>query len=562
MLGNILAHLYSLPEAAAVESTAIEPPSTTYHSSPHSPYPLTANNPQLPSPSLQPIYPGAHTSTPSPPPPAALSPALAPGFGRSPRRAPDHTPVSLLQSPFRTRGAVATSSSPLHRQYAQFHSPHRQSPARLWNPTNSTPRLPPAPAAATRRRRQSSPPPPAIPLSLPSPHLDFDPSYPTATAAGDQPLLTVPENQQQPRHSVISARASLQLERSTGSGQRSPLPRTLRHSLEGKRASIPPSPIERVEETDAGPSRIRAIEEIPESSASGRRTRGQSISSTKSRVPVGLSFDHGKKSLDKGKGKEDMAPTETKQEERDGAGFSPDLERGPDVMDARQSIGSRISGIGSAISSDDSDILGDPDQQPDAGDEWGPQHACYPHLNPHVPLDSPEYINTRIIRVRRDWLLEGDLAPTFSNLYPEILEPAGLSEQEFRRVIQKLNSELVPIFSPYNWRNILDGILGLATGWLWEDFGFTGVKARLQRLENWIEQWNKEMEKTVGSEDGTIPPKIVPLKRTGYMTLDIQIPDPEIAPAPPTPGASRGTDGAVQVEPVEPPQQPPAVTVL
>lgn len=424
--------------------------------------------------------------------------------------------MSLLQTPFRTRGAVATSSSPLNRQYAQFHSPHRQSPARLWNPTNSTPRLPPTPTATTRPRRQSSPPPPAIPLSLPSPHLDFDPSYPTAIGAGDQPLLTVPENQQQTRHSVISARASLQLDRSV---QRSPLPRTLRHSLEGKRASITPSPIERVEETDAGPSRIRAIEEIPESSTSGRRTRGQSISSTKSRVPVGLSFDHGQKRLDKGKGKESMAATEHEQNGGDGAGFSPDLERGPDVMGDRQSIGSRISGIGSAISSDDSDILGDPDQQPDAGDEWGPQHACYPHLNPHVPIDSPEYINTRIIRVRRDWLLEGDLAPTFSNLYPEILEPAGLSEQEFRRVIQKLNSELVPIFSPYNWRNILDGVLGLATGWLWEDFGFTGVKARLQNLENWIEQWNKEMEKTVGSEDGTIPPKIVPLKRTGYMTV-------------------------------------------
>ncbi|KAH7632329.1 Golgin subfamily A member 7/ERF4 family-domain-containing protein [Sordaria sp. MPI-SDFR-AT-0083] len=556
MLGNIPAHLYSSLEATAVDSTAIETPSTI----PLHPYPLTANT-QLPSPSLQPNYPGAHTSTPSPPPSAALSPAFAPGFGRSPRRAHDNPPVSLLQSPFRTRGAVATSTSPLNRQYAHFHSPHRQLPARLWNPTNSTPRLPPTPTptATTRRRRQSSPPPPAIPLTLPSPHLDFDPSYPTAAGAGDQPLLSAPKNQQQTRHSVISARASLQLDRSA---QHSPLPRTLRHSLEGKRASLTPSPFEQVEETDAGPSRIHAIQEIPESNTSGRKSRGQSVSSTKSRVPVGLSFDHGKNRLDKGKGKEGMAHMENEQDAGERAGFSPDLERGPDVMDARQSMSSRISGIGSAISSDDSDILGDPDQQPDAGDEWGPQHACYPHLNPHVPLDSPEYINTRIIRVRRDWLLEGDLAPTFSNLYPEILEPAGLSEQEFRRVIQKLNSELVPIFSPYNWRNILDGVLGLATGWLWEDFGFTGVKGRLQNLENWIEQWNKEMEKTVGSEDGTIPPKIVPLKRTGYMTLDIQIPDPEIAPAPPTPGASRGTDGAVHAEPTEPPQHPPAVTVL
>jgi hypothetical protein len=163
--------------------------------------------------------------------------------------------------------------------------------------------------------------------------------------------------------------------------------------------------------------------------------------------------------------------------------------------------------------------MGDPDQQPDAGEEWGPQHPCYPHLNPHVPVDSPEYVTTRIIRIRRDWLLEGDLAPTFSNLYPEILDPAGLPEHEFRRAIEKLNGELVPTFSPYNWRNILDGMLGLATGWLWDDFGFTGVKSRLSQLEKWIEQWNMEMEKTFSGNEGSFPPRIMPLRSTGYMSV-------------------------------------------
>jgi hypothetical protein len=207
--------------------------------------------------------------------------------------------------------------------------------------------------------------------------------------------------------------------------------------------------------------------------------------------------------------------------------------------------------------------MGDPDQPPDNGDEWGPQHPCYPHLNPHVPIDSPEYATTRIIRVRRDWLVEGDLAPTFSNLYPDILDPAGVSEHDFRRLIDKLNSELVPIFSPFDWRNILDHVLGAATGWLWDDLGFTAVKTRLRTLDKWIEQWNADMEKTVGAEEGIIPPKIVPLKRTGYMTvcgysvcvadclclyahylsqLDIQIPDPELAPASPT-TASASRDG-------------------
>lgn len=269
-----------------------------------------------------------------------------------------------------------------------------------------------------------------------------------------------------------------------------------------------------------------------------------------------------------------MSPHADESEQGRG-GFSHDLERGVDG-NPRYSTASRVSGIGSAItSSDDSSIMGDPDQVPDTGEEWGPQHPCYPHLNPHVPIDSPEYASTRIIRVRRDWLLEGDLAPTFSNLYPEILDPAGVTEQEFRRVIEKLNGELIPIFSPYNWRNILDGVLGVATGWLWEDFGLTGVKARLKKLDRWIEDWNLEMEKSVGHAEGAIPPKIIPLRRTGYMTvsvppllaslcvvtnmhcvyqLDIQIPDPEIAPAPPS------TPGTSQNGPIMPTEPPVAVT--
>lgn len=265
--------------------------------------------------------------------------------------------------------------------------------------------------------------------------------------------------------------------------------------------------------------------------------------------------------------------------------YSGDLERGPQVLDPRRqsNLSAGGDGIGSALSSNSS-IMGE-DFQGDMGEEWGPQHPCFPHMNPHVPVHSPEYQATRIIRIHRDWLIEGDLAPTFSNLYPEILDPAGLSEQEFRRVIDKLNGELVPIFSPYSFRNVLDAVLGLATGWLWDDFGFTAVKARLKRLESWMDQWNKEMEKTVGSEEGATPPKLIPLRRTGYMTvcipfplflplfwmllksdatclvftsweesanaswqLDIQISDPEVAPAPSTPGASRS--GA--------PEEPPA----
>lgn len=369
-----------------------------------------------------------------------------------------------------------------------------------------------------RRRRPSTPPPPPVPLEHPTLDTSTDPVDPTGTGAGDYPLLTLPE-QRQSRHS-ISTRASLQIERGAGHEQRISLPRTVRHSYDEKRLSVTPSPIEGI--VEAGPSETRPQRDAPRNHRAGESAGSAQSATRHPELPVGLILDNSRTSsdrprkLDKGKGKAIMASPENGDKER---GFSQDLERGPDVLNVRHSTASRISGIGSAVSSSDSSIMGDPDQQPDFGEGWGPQHPCFPHLNPHVPIDSPEYTSTRIIRVRRDWLIQGDLAPTFSNLYPEILDPAGLSEQEFRRIIEKLNGELVPIFSPYSWRNLLDGVLGLATGWIWDDFGLTGAKSRLRNLEKWIEKWNLDMEKTANGEEGAIPPKIIPLRRTGYMTV-------------------------------------------
>lgn len=152
---------------------------------------------------------------------------------------------------------------------------------------------------------------------------------------------------------------------------------------------------------------------------------------------------------------------------------------------------------------------------------WGPSHPCFPHLNPHVPLDSTEYAETRIIRIRRDWLVRGDLAPTYSNLWPEILDTL-VSEQEFRLIIHKINQALVIAFNPLSTHNWIDGLMGVATCWLWEDLGFGGVKKQLRDLEAWLEEWNRH----VGCLTGV---KLIPLRRTGYMSLDIQIPDPQIS---------------------------------
>ncbi|OCT54727.1 hypothetical protein CLCR_02873 [Cladophialophora carrionii] len=151
---------------------------------------------------------------------------------------------------------------------------------------------------------------------------------------------------------------------------------------------------------------------------------------------------------------------------------------------------------------------------------WGPSHPCFPHVNPHVPLSSREYTATRIIRVRRDWMVAGDLAPTFSNIYPEILDPL-MQEAEFRYVIEHINQTLCQAYDPFSAWNWFDGILGVLTGWFWEDFRPWGIKGALTGLEEWLEDWNH----TVGARDGV---KIIPLRRTGYLCLDVQIPDPQV----------------------------------
>lgn len=131
---------------------------------------------------------------------------------------------------------------------------------------------------------------------------------------------------------------------------------------------------------------------------------------------------------------------------------------------------------------------------------------------------------TRVIRIRRDWMIKGDLAPTFSNLYPEILDPL-LSEQEFRRVISTVNDGIVKAFDPYSFRNWFDGAIGLLTGWVWDDLNAPATKSQLQHVEAWLETWNRE----VGAKDGV---HIWSLRRTAYMSLDIQIPDPKVGIVP------------------------------
>ena len=123
-------------------------------------------------------------------------------------------------------------------------------------------------------------------------------------------------------------------------------------------------------------------------------------------------------------------------------------------------------------------------------------------------------------------MVVGDLAPTFSNTYPEILEP-WVSEADFRLLIAGINERLITAFSPYKWRAWIDAILGIATGWLWEDLGFAEVKKGIRDTEAFVEEWNGRRRVALETDDSDLV-RAVPLRRTGYLCLDIQIPDPHV----------------------------------
>lgn len=114
-------------------------------------------------------------------------------------------------------------------------------------------------------------------------------------------------------------------------------------------------------------------------------------------------------------------------------------------------------------------------------------------------------------------MIAGDLAPTFSNIYPEILEP-WVSDADFRELVQNVNDRLIKAFHPSGWRAWFDAIMGLATGWIWEDLGFSAVKKGLRDTEEWIERWNGR-EGKMAAEGEADSAKVVPLRRTGYLSV-------------------------------------------
>ena len=137
--------------------------------------------------------------------------------------------------------------------------------------------------------------------------------------------------------------------------------------------------------------------------------------------------------------------------------------------------------------------------------------------------------------------MEGDLAPTFSHTYPEVLDP-WVSEPDFRTLIKSVNERLITAFSPYGWRAWVDVVLGIATGWLYEDLGFSGVKKRVRDVELLIEEWNGQRREGLDKEFEELV-RAIPLRRTGYLCLDIQIPDPHVGVVEDEGGGEETADG-------------------
>lgn len=106
----------------------------------------------------------------------------------------------------------------------------------------------------------------------------------------------------------------------------------------------------------------------------------------------------------------------------------------------------------------------------------------------------------------------GDLAPAYSNVFPDILEP-HVTEDQFRVVVAHVNEGLYEAFDPWNMWNWLDAVVGLLTLWLVEELVSTHCKRVLRRVEIYLEERNRELE------EGGQKAVFVPLRRTGYMNV-------------------------------------------
>ncbi|KAK9369736.1 Golgin subfamily A member 7/ERF4 family-domain-containing protein [Lipomyces kononenkoae] len=144
--------------------------------------------------------------------------------------------------------------------------------------------------------------------------------------------------------------------------------------------------------------------------------------------------------------------------------------------------------------------------------------------NPHVPADSTCRSCTRIVRIHRDYVYPREInIPAFSPVFPGYPLSVFMTESEFLDLVHEVNDQLDQAFCPMSVGNVLDGCIGVVTCWLWE-YVFTSYHIRkASELESFIERLNEDVYKARGM-------KVISPRRTGYLSLDIQVPYPFIRP--------------------------------
>lgn len=193
----------------------------------------------------------------------------------------------------------------------------------------------------------------------------------------------------------------------------------------------------------------------------------------------------------------------------------------------------------------------------------GPQLVINHFPNNHSGLDSLTYRDTRIVRVPRIYSTVdmSDIIPQFS-IFPLGEEPnaiidnsasgtlktfkiAGeydenffgqtsltplvpdlIASDELVSIVTRINRDLFEAFDPYSVWNVLDNILELITGTFYSKIVNTFIfdthcKRKLAQLELYIEELNKKYSLKDGKGF-----KIISLRRSAYLSLDIEIPRP------------------------------------
>ncbi|CCC69462.1 hypothetical protein NCAS_0C04720 [Naumovozyma castellii] len=174
--------------------------------------------------------------------------------------------------------------------------------------------------------------------------------------------------------------------------------------------------------------------------------------------------------------------------------------------------------------------------------------------NVYVSRDSVRFADTRIVRVPRRFEARLD-APQFSEILPGS-EPAAytandegmnfvphgvfdggqvfgyssvsplsmyLSQEQFEGIIKPINEKLIKGYKVYTWYNIMDILFGILSMGIWSWLSkYIYPNRTLIDLEDYI----KDVNESPLLQEHSI--RIISPKRSGYMSLDFEIPRPKL----------------------------------